>query len=238
MDVCLRPYQAARSKLMCYRYNEKLRLSERYLKFDIGALKRAIAVACGGTSSDIATFSKLSEGGFNRVFQATFSDGKCVIARLPYPSTAPEHYTVASEVATLDYLRLHGIRTPKVYASCSIRTNPVGSEYIIMEKLDGTPLGDMWYSMTPKEQHKVMKQIVEWETRFMSLNFPAYGSLYYSTDLSSEKRVPLSGQEDVEFCVGPIAHYSWWHDERKTLNIDRGPCTWAALVSSSIKDIC
>ncbi|KAJ9400232.1 hypothetical protein DTO282F9_3002 [Paecilomyces variotii] len=204
-------------------YNEHLRLSERYLKFDVVALKKAIAVACGGISSDIATFSKLSEGGFNRVFQATFKDGRCVIARLPYPSTVPEHYTVASEVATLDYLRLHGICTPEVYAWCSTKTNPVGSEYIIMEKLGGTPLGDTWYSMTPKEQHKIMKQIVEWEARLMSLEFPAYGSLYYRRDLPSERNVPLSSQEDVEFCVGPITHYSWWHDERSTLNIGRGP---------------
>ncbi|KAJ9314128.1 hypothetical protein DTO271D3_5605 [Paecilomyces variotii] len=119
-----------------------LRLSERDLKFDVVALKKAIAVACGDISSDIAIFSKLSEGGFNRVFQATFKDGRCVIARLPYPSTVPEHYTVASEVATLDYLRLHGIRTPEVYGWCSTKTNPVGSEYIIMEKLGSTPLGD------------------------------------------------------------------------------------------------
>ncbi|GAD91760.1 hypothetical protein PVAR5_0334 [Paecilomyces variotii No. 5] len=204
-------------------YNEHLRLSERYLKFDIAALKKAIAIACGGASSDIATFSKLSEGGFNRVFQATFNDGRCVIARLPYLSTAPQHYTVAGEVATLDYLRLHGIRTPKVYASCSTSKKPVGSECIIMEKLDGTPLGDIWYSMTPREQHNIMKQIVEWETRFMSSEFLAYGSLYYRKDLPSEKRIPLSNQDDVEFCVGPTAHYSWWHDERSTLNIDRGP---------------
>lgn len=212
------------AKLIDSSYNEHLRLSERYLKFDIAALENAIATASGRSTSDIATFCKLFEGGFNRVFQATFKDGKCTIARLPYPSTVPEHYTVASEVATLNYLRLHGIRTPEVYAWCSTKANPVGAEYIIMEKLGGTPLGDLWYSMTPKEQHKIMKQIVEWETRLMSLELPAYGSIYYRKDLQSEKNIPLSGPKDDEFCIGPIAHYSWWHDERSILNIDRGPC--------------
>lgn len=84
-----------------------------------------------------------------------------MIAKLPYLSTVPEHYTVASEVATLDYIRLHGIRTPEAYAYCSTKDNPVGAGYIIMEKLDGIPLSDIWYSMTIKEQQKVMKQIVE-----------------------------------------------------------------------------
>lgn len=145
-------------KLMNHSYNEQLRLSERYLRFDVSALKNIIASSFGRAPSDIITFSKLSEGGFNRVFQTRFKDGRCVIARLPYPSTTLEHYTVASEVATLDYLRLHGIRTPEVYAWCATKENPVGSEYIIMEKLGGIPLGDVWYSMTPKQQLNMMKK--------------------------------------------------------------------------------
>lgn len=60
----------------------------------------------------------------------------------------------------------------------------------------------------------------------MSLKFPAYGSIYYSKDLTSEKKISLPGQRDVEFCIGPISHYSWWHDGRNTLDIDRGPCKW------------
>ncbi|PYH75396.1 kinase-like protein [Aspergillus uvarum CBS 121591] len=204
-------------------FNEHLRLSERFLEFDVSALQDVISAASGRLKSDLKTFVKLSEGGFNRVFEATFSDGKCVIARLPYPSTVPEHYTVASEAATLDYLRLHGIRTPVVYGWCSTKANPVGTEYIIMEKLEGTPLGDKWFLMTPKEQHKVMKQIVEWEKQLMSLRFPASGSLYYTRDLSSDSRIQLADPNDRAFCIGPTAHYSWWHDKRDLLNIDRGP---------------
>lgn len=213
-----------RSRLIIYSYNEHLRLTERYLEFDVPALQNAIAAASSRPSSDIVSFIKLSEGGFNRVFQATFSDGKQVIARMPYPSTGPEHYTVASEVATLDYLRLHGITTPKVYSWCSTRTNPVGAEYIIMEKLDGTPLGEIWYTMSPKDQLRIMKQIVEWEARFMSLKFPASGSLYYRKDVLSGESIPLSDHGDRGFCIGPIAHYSWWHEKRAELQTDRGPC--------------
>ncbi|RAK95008.1 uncharacterized protein BO80DRAFT_498083 [Aspergillus ibericus CBS 121593] len=188
-------------------YNEHVRLSERYLKFDVSALKNVAALASGYAPSDIAAFSRLSEGGFNRIFQVTLKDGRCVIARLPYPSTVPKRYAVASEVATLDYLRLHGIRTPKVCAWSSTNLNPVGSEYIIIEKLGGTPLGDIWYSMTQDDRRKMMKQIVEWETRLMSLKFPAYGSF----------------QKDAGFCIGPIAHYNRWLGERSTMLIDRGP---------------
>ncbi|KAL3465067.1 hypothetical protein BJX64DRAFT_76013 [Aspergillus heterothallicus] len=206
-------------------YNEQLRLTERYLEFDVPALQETVAAASGRATSDITSFSKMSEGGFNRLFQVTFNDGREVIARIPYPSTRPEHYCVASEVATLDYLRGHGIPTPEVYAWCSTRANPVGVEYIIMEKLGGTPLGDVWYTMTPKEQHKIMKQIVEWEARLMSLKFPASGSIYYRRDVLAGEGISFPNDGDGEFCIGPIAHYSWWHEERAGLNLDRGPWT-------------
>ncbi|KAK6832190.1 hypothetical protein RU639_002894 [Aspergillus parasiticus] len=105
-------------------FSEHLRLAERFLEFDVSALQNVVSAASGHSISDLRTFIKLSEGGFNRVFQATFNDGKCVIARLPYPSTVPEHYTVASEAATLDYLHLHGIRTPEL-------TDPNGMAFCI-----------------------------------------------------------------------------------------------------------
>ncbi|PYH31436.1 uncharacterized protein BO87DRAFT_409003 [Aspergillus neoniger CBS 115656] len=186
-------------------FNEHLRLAERFLEFDVLVLQNIVSRASGHLISELRSFTKLSEGGYNRVFEATFNDGK------------------SSEAATLDYLRLHGLRTPEVYAWCSTKANPIGAEYIIMEKLDGTPLGHEWFSMTPKEQYKIMTQIVEWETRLMSLEFPASGSLYYSKDLPSEKRTKLDDPNGMAFCIGPIAHYSWWQGERGIMNIDRGP---------------
>ncbi|RDH31196.1 hypothetical protein BDQ94DRAFT_180568 [Aspergillus welwitschiae] len=173
--------------------NEHLRLSECFLEFDVLALQNIVSTASGHSVSELVSFTKLSEGGFNRVFEATFSDG----------NTAPEHYTV--------------------YAWCSTKANPVGAEYIVMEKLDGTPLGNRWFSLAPKDQYKIMTQIVELETRLMSLKFPASGSLYYLKDLPSEKRTRLDDPNSMEFCIGPIAHYSWWHDERGIMDIDRGP---------------
>lgn len=38
------------------------------------------------------------------MLQANFDDGYAVIARLPYNTTVPKHYAVASEAATLGFL--------------------------------------------------------------------------------------------------------------------------------------
>ncbi|RAK85510.1 hypothetical protein BO79DRAFT_231441 [Aspergillus costaricaensis CBS 115574] len=199
---------AANSRLARKSFPLHFRKMANASKLDVLALQNIISSASGHSISKLQSITKLTEGGYNRVFEATFSDGKSVLARLPYPSTVPEHYTVASETATLDYLRLHELRTP--------------------EKLDGTPLGDKWFSLTPQEQYKIMTQIVEWETRLMSLEFPASRSLYYSKDLPSEKRTKLDDPSSMAFCIGPIAHYSWWHGERGIMDIDRGP--WPSSV--------
>ena len=50
---------------------------------------------------DVVSISKLAEGGFNRTFIVDLRDGRQVVARVPYPLTAPNYYAVASEVERL-----------------------------------------------------------------------------------------------------------------------------------------
>lgn len=68
----------------------------------------------------------------------------------------------------------------------------------------------------------------------MSLKFPGYASIYYSKDLTLYKKISPLAQRDAEFCIGPISHYSWWHDGRHALDIDRGPCKWIIIAASLI----
>ena len=83
-----------------YLYNEHIRLAERYVEFNIGALE-AVAVRSVDRKKVVHT-SKLAEGGFNRIFLLTMDDGFEVIAKIPFPLTVPKRLTTESEVATLD----------------------------------------------------------------------------------------------------------------------------------------
>lgn len=191
-------------------------------------LRRLIAESINKSKHEIVQFKKLAEGGFNRVFQASMLDGTQLIARIPYPSTTPKHLAVASEVATMDFLRCHDIPIPKVHAYSAVPENPVGAEYIIMDMAEGKPIGDYWYSMTKEERVKVIYQIAEIEGKLFSIHLPASGSIYYVKDLDSGTfRVDLPDPQGTSrFCIGPATSQNLWCYERSFLDIARGPCEY------------
>lgn len=210
-------------------YNEHLRLSERRLYFNINELCRVIAKSVGLCSTDIILFTKIAEGGSYRIFEATFRDGLKVIARLPYPCTIPRKYGVASEVATMEFLRLHGVPIPKIFDWSSSQSNTVGSEYIIMERVQGRELADTWYTMTFKERMAVIENIVDVERILFGVQFPASGSLFFKDSLNAGvKSVDMpenSSLKDIgRFCIGPSTEYLWWYQKRDELPANRGPC--------------
>ncbi|KAF1917508.1 kinase-like domain-containing protein [Ampelomyces quisqualis] len=203
-------------------YNEPRRLSERHLAFNVDELKEAVATSVNRPTSDIKSFRKIAEGGFNRVFDISMKDGSFILARLPYPSTLPRRLAVASEVATLAFIRAHGIPTPRVLGY-SVEDNAVGSEYILMEKLPGRPIGDAWFDLSEQERIKVLIQIVQLETKLFMMDLPASGSIYYARDLPpSTPKIDIPGS-DIGLCIGPYAALRWWFGERGDLDIDRGP---------------
>ncbi|RAK99051.1 aminoglycoside phosphotransferase family protein [Aspergillus ibericus CBS 121593] len=209
-------------------FNEELRLAERRIQFDVDALVNVVCRSTNRPVRDLSSVSKLAEGGFNRVLQATFKDGYTVLVRIPYKVTVPKRLAVASEVATLDVLRRNGVPVPKVVGYSVDQTNSVGAEYILLEKLEGQPLSQVWFTMDNKARVKIMKQIVAAENKFMHIPIPASGSLYYRRDLEQTQfGITLPGQSDVsapdQIVVGPTAQHAWWYEERKALEVDRGP---------------
>jgi len=144
--------------MICHtRFNEELRRAERRIEFDVIALARTVCHSVDRRLNSVASITKLAEGGFNRVLQITFDDGYAALARIPYSSTVPKHYAVASEAATLAFLRSYGVLVPKVLAYSLDHANAVGTEYILLEKIDGTPLSDQWFSMDTKTRVKIMR---------------------------------------------------------------------------------
>jgi hypothetical protein len=209
-------------------WNEELRRAERRRPFNLQELRNLAAAAVRRSPTDVVKLEKLAEGGFNRTFLLSMRDGFQMVARIPYPMTEPKRLLVASEVATMGYLRSHGIPTPEIYGYSTTSQNPTGTEYIFMEFNRGINLGDIWFELGETARIAVVRRLVELESRLFSLNFPASGSLYYSRDLdAATDRIEIASElpsKDGPFCIGPDTTLALWYGNRLALDTFRGPC--------------
>ncbi|KAI9659460.1 MAG: hypothetical protein M1821_001718 [Bathelium mastoideum] len=156
---------------------EKHQRDCRYVRFDVDALCE-IAASIGPSASPVREVEKL-EGGFSKALRIQKEDGTELVAKIPCPNAGPARYTTASEVAVQEYVRdSTSIPVPYIYAWSSDRSNPVGAEYIIMEKATGVQLFRVWGQLEEARKLAMIKKLAEWESQLMAVNFPAYGSLY------------------------------------------------------------
>ncbi|KAF7629443.1 hypothetical protein AFLA_013158 [Aspergillus flavus NRRL3357] len=216
-----------------YRYTTKRWLSndteeasQRYQRFDIQELLD-VAPRSIGSDARCNHVMKCPEGLYNKAFLLTFSNGSEVVAKLPNPNAGPRTLTTASEVATMEYARtILGLPVPEVLGWSSNSSNPVRSEYIIMEKAKGTALGDVWYQLPTPSKHKFIRQVVELEAKLATVPFTAHGCIYYAEDVPrecSKNQLPLYGDDLKKFCVGPVVDPILWSDERVEMGLNRGP---------------
>ncbi|KAJ7623719.1 protein kinase subdomain-containing protein PKL/CAK/Fmp29 [Roridomyces roridus] len=221
-------------------FNDALRLSERRTVFNVSGLRLLAAQSVGRKPSDVLSLTKLAEAGFNRCFLITMRDGFKMVARLPYPYNRPSYHVLASEVATMDYLRgVVGIPIPEVYGYAPRKDNAAETEYIFMEYVHGTTLGAAWSSFGERETVSLTRQLVQLEVKMMGVEFPAGGSLYYARDLEQVggKGIPLP--DDARFCIGPDVTRCLWQGRRSQLEVSRGPYKMMeeALVRGAHKEL-
>ncbi|RAH45621.1 phosphotransferase family protein [Aspergillus brunneoviolaceus CBS 621.78] len=184
--------------------------------------------------ADICTvITKLAEGSFNKTFRLEMGNGSSVIARIPHSTAGPRYYTIASEVATMEFARtILGVPTPHVYAWNADVGNPVGSEYIIVKEASGTKLEDLWNDYSLEEKFAVMKDLVQLERKMLQVPLNRYGSLYYAganirgavpADTCAEIPTELKDTIRRRFVIGPLAERYYWSKERAEMTLDRGP---------------
>ena len=208
--------------------NNDLRLAERRSVFDVDELCRLAAQSVGRSLEDICSFVKLSEE-CHRTFLITMHDGFKMVASVPIAAEVPKYHIIASEVATMRFLHSSGLPVPEVYNYSPSSNNAAKTEYIFMEYITGMKLSDM--PLRESEMVSVFRQLVELESRPMSITFPAGGSLYYTKDLAKVAGgigTPL----DERFCIGPDVRSHMWYGKRLQLDVDKGPCTSLSAYSS------
>lgn len=189
-----------------------------------------------------------AQGAFNKLY--TISSpvlSKDYLFRVTLP-VEPSIKT-ASEVATLLYLRRHTkFLVPQVFAHAITSDNELGYEWMIMERLPGVCLRDIW-PVYPGEKGDTIKLTsptgsiacspVDWKakediTRTISgyvqdlrkRSFKAIGSLYFRSDLENLdiKPTTLVETDDPEFVIGPLVSLPLFYgDLRSRANRNLGP---------------
>lgn len=203
-------------------------MRRRRRKFGITELAQAAALAAGSRSC--VKIAKLAEGSFNKAFLLTMDDSKEVVGKLPNLNAGLEHLTTANEVATMDYARnVLGVPVPQVYAWSSSTNNPVGAEYILMERCSGIELHKVWDTIIDRQKAGIIHKLVSYEAAFASSNLPMYGSLYYAKDLSSSQNsqaiLPSIDQNTrlPAFAIGPTTDRNFFDHGRAGATANRGP---------------
>lgn len=119
------------------------------------------------------------------------------------------------------------IPIPKVLEWNSDPSNPVGAEYIIMEFIQGVRLSERWDSMDTLQRLECTKALTTMIKDMASLDYPAYGSLYFKdAPLSDNLKVPHGN----DYCVGPHCAPTYWKRGIGELELygtdipDSGPC--------------
>ncbi|PYI14738.1 hypothetical protein BO99DRAFT_484989 [Aspergillus violaceofuscus CBS 115571] len=157
---------------------------KREIRFDMNSLARVAAQSVG--AARCIAIKKYPDGMFNKAFLI--------------------------EVATMDFARKFlDTPAPRVYTwNSRANSNPVGAEFIIMEKIKGVPLFQVWSTMTLPQKLQ------------LSVLFLHYGSLYYTEDTQ-----PPAGNHFVKdsqavrnsgFAISPATGRDWCDAGRSDLD--------------------
>ncbi|KAH7379599.1 phosphotransferase enzyme family protein [Pyrenochaeta sp. MPI-SDFR-AT-0127] len=211
--------------------DEKENLRKREIRFDMNKLASVAAESIG--AAQCMSIKKYPDGMFNKAFLMTMDGGREVVAKVPNPNAGIMHFTTASEVATMDFARQFlDTPTPRVYSwNSRAKLHPVGAEFIIMEKIEGVPLSQVWGTMKLPQKLQLLLALTNIQKQWLKVTFSHYGSLYYAEDVQTPAgnhyRKDGVIVHDSEFTFGPATGRDWCDAGRLNLEIDRGP--WASL---------
>jgi hypothetical protein len=156
-----------------------------------------VAASIGRPGLIVCTIEKL-EGGFSKGLLLRKDDGSELVAKFPFFVASPPKYTTASEVAVLQFRKTQRftpaitldlltslcssfthtqVPVSRVLACNADRSNPVGAEYIMMEKVLDIQLFKVWDDMSGWDKSCLIKHVTKLEGEITAIRLPASGSL-------------------------------------------------------------
>lgn len=165
-------------------------------------------------------------GGINYHIEIQFEDGVSWLARIRrFNATSPppdlRRHIMRSEIATLQFLEKTKIPAPRVFDYNLEEGNPIGVEYILMEKMPGKSL--RWSLGSAEQAKKVISQLADIYIELASFPFNSMGSLDQpgTNHVGSFARESLTDYHDSKMhALGPFASYEEYIHAGLRLTLD------------------
>ncbi|KAI1473893.1 kinase-like domain-containing protein [Daldinia eschscholtzii] len=131
-------------------------------------------------------------GVYSKIYHVSY-DGIRLVLKIYLP-VCPKFMT-ESEVATLRWVDEHTrLPVPKVHCYDSSLNNPMGFEWILMDRIDGAPLFECWKSTTQGAKERIVKQIAEYAAICFTRQFRGIGNIYYALGPRQSNSYPFVGE--------------------------------------------
>ena len=165
------------------------------LQLNYEALKHLATYFLPGSHGPCIDITKVWGGSFHEIRILTFEDGWTCIGR--FASLREPLFKTEAELATIAYVRKHTqIPVPEVYFVNHNENHVVGATFVLMERVPGVRLFDIWSDLSLEHRMSVVTQVASIVGELADLRFDRIGSL------------------TLDGTVGPLVNISYTEDER------------------------
>ncbi|RTE84777.1 hypothetical protein BHE90_000531 [Fusarium euwallaceae] len=183
-----------------------------------------------------ACISPFAQGAFHRLYCLSSKHTTAeYLMRIALP--VDPFFKTESEVATMDYVKRNSsIPVPEVIAYASSASNELGFEWILMERVQGVPLDQVWDTMPFEAKMHLTAELAHSLKTLRQRPFSMLGSIYYADVWNQVDYMPTLGLDagiDGTFVVGRMVSTRFFRDKRLLLRPNRGPFTTARELATS-----
>ncbi|KZP03498.1 hypothetical protein FIBSPDRAFT_844921, partial [Athelia psychrophila] len=148
---------------------------------------------------------------------------RTVVARLVAP--VKPLFKTESEVAAMDFVRSRtSLSVPTVFSYCSEASNPVGSEWLIMEHMSGVEMGEAWDDLQLPQKRRLALDLIDLYDQLFQLKADGCGGIYHSVRSVDDYGLFATSISDLSKVKHPRSQ-RWRPLSPKSLRLLRSHCS-------------
>ncbi|KAK9481866.1 phosphotransferase enzyme family-domain-containing protein [Lipomyces starkeyi] len=141
------------------------------------------------------TIEFLAQGAFNRLYIIRSTE-KDIVARVTLP--VDPAWKTLSEVATLKWVRENtSLPVPEVLAYKADRSSVIGFEWILMSKMPGKPLADVWRDVSFSAKENLVRQLALFCSDTFQKQMRGIGNLFPDSTMPASTSSHAEGTVDT-----------------------------------------